>query len=477
MKSLGDALRPLADPIARARTRLGSSTSADDAADDRASGPPPCPICGGVGWLRHDVPVGHPEFGRAYPCRCIADDLAARRAEGVRQASHLAALDGMTFETFTIEASGNSPESAASLHTAMTEARAFAAQPKGWLVLWGGYGTGKTHLAAAIANARLAEGEPVLFVVVPDLLDYLRAGFARDADGDLDARLEAVRGAPLLILDDLGTQAPTPWAGEKLFQILNHRYTHQLPTVITTNVAPDAFDERLRSRFGHAGFAKQIDIRTIDYRLGLPHESDELSSLHLYADQTFATWNVRSGYVQRTEAEHLARAQHEAYTWAMNPTGWFVILGAHGVGKTHLAAAIANAYAANGGEALFVVVPDLLDHLRNTFSPNSKVDYDQRFDEVRRAPLLVLDDLGTESATPWAQEKLFQLLNHRYAARLPTVITTTSNLDNLHSSLRTRMFDRRLCTLFEIVAPPYHGPTTPSAAPGAPRGGGRRRSA
>ena len=39
--------------------------------------------------------------------------------------------------------------------------------------------------------------------------------------------------------------------------------------------------------------------------------------------------------------------------------------------------------------------------------------YDKRFDEIRTSPLLVLDDLGTESATPWAQEKLFQILNNQ----------------------------------------------------------------
>mgnify|MGYP001355734937 CR=1 FL=1 len=83
---------------------------------------------------------------------------------------------------------------------------------------------------------------------------------------------------------------------------------------------------------------------------------------------------------------------------------------------------------------------------------------------------------GTESATPWAQEKLYQLLNHRYAARLPTVITTSARLDTLHPRLRTRMFDRRLCTMFEIIAPPYHGPSASTTAPTAARGGGRRRS-
>ena len=85
-----------------------------------------------------------------------------------------------------------------------------------------------------------------------------------------------------------------------------------------------------------------------------------------------------------------------------------LLRGAYGVGKTHLAAAVANRIASSGLSVLFVVVSDLLDHLRATYQPNSPVSYDQRFNEVRRARLLVLDDLGAQNATPWAEEKLFR---------------------------------------------------------------------
>ena len=92
--------------------------------------------------------------------------------------------------------------------------------------------------------------------------------------------------------------------------------------------------------------------------------------------------------------------------------------------------------------------PIFLDHLRATFSPSSQVRFDQRFEEVRRAPLLVLDDLGTESASPWAQEKLYQLFNYRYIARLPTIITMTQEPKEVDPRLRTRMADVGRCTIF-----------------------------
>ena len=112
-----------------------------------------------------------------------------------------------------------------------------------------------------------------------------------------------------------------------------------------------------------------------------------------------------------------------AQSYAQKPRGWLLLTGDYGSGKTHLAAAIANFRAKLGDPPLFVMVSDLLDHLRATFGSNSETTFDRRFDEIRTAPLLVLDDLGAQSMTPWVREKLHQLFDYRYNAELPTVIT------------------------------------------------------
>ena len=78
-------------------------------------------------------------------------------------------------------------------------------------------------------------------------------------------------------------------------------------------------------------------------------------------------------------------------------------------------------------------------------------------EEVRKAPFLGLDDLGPESATPWAQEKLYQLFNYRYVAKLPTIITTAKKIEELDAKLRTRLLDASRCTIFGIIAPSYLG--------------------
>jgi len=139
--------------------------------------------------------------------------------------------------------------------------------------------------------------------------------------------------------------------------------------------------------------------------------------------------------------------------------------GVNGCGKTHLAAAIANYRSAQGEPVFFVVVADLLDHLRATFSPDSRTSYDQFFEKVKEIPLLILDDFGEQSATPWAQEKLYQLMNYRYNARLPMVVTTCLSLDEIETRISSRMVDPKISLVFNIIAPDYRGDVKPVRQP------------
>ena len=427
-----------------------------------------CPICKGLGCLRADVPVGHPDFGKLVPCTCRLTELAQRRVAALRTLSDLEILSRMTFETFVSEGHGLPPDKQANLRWAYEEARGFAENPEGWLVLKGGYGCGKTHLAAAIANGCVERGQPVLFITVPDLLDHLRAAFAPSSPAEFDTRFEEVRTAPVLILDDLGTESSTPWAQEKLFQILNYRYNARLPTVITTNHELEDIPLRLRSRLVDPDLTRIVSITAPDYRrAGIAQDQSDLSSLRLHTDQIFKSFDPRKGELPREEEESIKEAFDKARAFAEDPSDWLLFTGTYGCGKTHLAAAIANHRVAQGHPALFVVVPDLLDHLRATFNPQSTVTFDKRFEEVRRTPLLILDDLGTESATPWAREKLYQIFDYRYNARLPTVITTANLIEEVDPRLATRMLDASHCTPAPILAPAYRG--------GAPRRKATRR--
>ncbi len=400
------------------------------------------------------MPPGHPDFGRAIPCQCKLEEIAEKRLGDLWQASNLGFLSHMIFENFRLEGLALGPSEKQSLEQAYRRAREFAENPQGWLVLLGGYGCGKTHLAAGIANYCLERGHPTLFIVVPDLLDHLRATYSPGSAVSYDQRFEAVLTAPLLILDDLGSQHTTAWAREKLYQLFNHRYNAALPTVITSNLPLEEIDPRLRSRMSDPDVCQIYRILAPDFR-GSDY-SRTLSSLPLYADKTFGSFEARRE-LPKEEQQNLKEALTIAKDFATNSEGWLVFTGEHGCGKTHLAAAIAN-YRTNGGHpVVFKEVPDLLDYLRATFRPENPVTYDRLFEGIRNAPLLILDDLGTESATAWAQEKLYQILNYRYVAKLPTVITMRKALEEADPRLASRMLDLSLCTNFAILAPAYHG--------------------
>jgi DNA replication protein DnaC len=173
----------------------------------------------------------------------------------------------------------------------------------------------------------------------------------------------------------------------------------------------------------------------------------------------------------------LNQAHREAWNFAEDPHGWLVLAGVVGCGKTHLAAAIKNERDERGGQTLFKTVPDLLDYLRATYAPDSNVTYDRGFDAIRNAEVLLLDDYGAHSSTPWAEEKLFQLLNYRFNARLPTVITTNQPLDrsvapsgapSQEQRILSRLLDPDLSTVCRIDAGRYKNPPLPGR-PRSPR--------
>ena len=407
-----------------------------------------------MGVFAYDVPLKDPRYGQFQRCpnNPVEEDYAMQ--ERLRRFGNLHAYRDMTFASFNtnLHTRGYTKQAVESLRGAKKAAQAYAEVADGWLLLQGAYGCGKTHLAVAVANQRLEQfGERVLFITAPDLLDFLRRSFGNDTEGSFDEYFEMVKSIPLLVLDDLGVENPSPWAREKLFQLLNHRHVSRLSTVITANAPLSDFEPRLASRLTQSDVVKRVAISAPDYRR-IADDTDTGSPKGLDALR-FDNFSCDS-YLQ-SERENLSNALQHAREWANHPIGWLCIMGGYGTGKTHLAAAIAKDLRERYQEVVFTTVPDLLDDFRVAFNPGAHVSFYERFHEVQHCPILILDDLSMASATPWAKEKLYQIIDARFQARLPTVFATARTPDQVDERLRTRLFDRRICTPFVIQARPY----------------------
>lgn len=105
------------------------------------------------------------------------------------------------------------------------------------------------------------------------------------------------------------------------------------------------------------------------------------------------------------------------------------ITGPKGTGKTHLVAAIANKLMNQGIPVICMTMIDLLERIRSTYTDarqryGTYYDAADVLDTYTNVSLLIIDDLGKEQATEWALSKIYAIINARYEALMPTIITT-----------------------------------------------------
>jgi DNA replication protein DnaC len=413
-----------------------------------------CPLCKGARFVHPLMANGKPDYSRIVPCRCAMEEAEVKRTERLQKYSNLGPLTRLTFTNLVPEGKSKEPASQEQFHCAYDQAREFAKKPEGWLVFTGPSGCGKTHLAVAIVNQCIENGIPAFYITASDLLDHLRASFNPASEIPYDEFFEQVRNTAVLVLDDFGIQSGTPWAKEKLDQLLSHRHNNRLPTVIISTLPIEELEERVRTRLVNTEFCH---IFTLGSNLKGLSQYSWAPGLELQKKMTFETFNLKRVNLPLEQQQNLELAYETARNFAESPDGWLILAGVNGCGKTHLAAAIVNYRYKLGKPALFIVVPDFLDHLRSTFSPDSKITYDQLSEAVRTAELLVLDDFGEQASTPWVQEKLYQVINYRYNARLATVITTSLTFEEMDTRIRSRFIDKKISNPFHITVPDYRG--------------------
>ncbi len=155
-----------------------------------------------------------------------------------------------------------------------------------------------------------------------------------------------------------------------------------------------------------------------------------------FARSTFQTWEVREG----TERAYKTAKDYVA-EWLLDEGLGLILVGPAGCGKSHIAAAVVQALMDKGSLCIFQSVPDLLKKIRATYGNEGNEGADM-VKALEDCDLLVLDDLGSERWTAWAEEQIYTLIDHRYRNEKPIVVTTNLKLNKLEQVLGTRIMDR-----------------------------------
>ncbi len=175
-----------------------------------------------------------------------------------------------TFDNFKVM-----PHNRKAFETALEYAQSFTQhREKGeGLFITGGAGTGKTHLAAAIANFLLRGLTPVVFADITRLLSSLKATFTEESTNSEQQLIDELCRVELLVIDDLGKEKPSQWVEEKLYTIVNARYEDYKPIIITSNYSLEDIEARLENS-GEAivsrlmEMCKGLKMNGPDYRKG-----------------------------------------------------------------------------------------------------------------------------------------------------------------------------------------------------------------
>lgn len=227
-----------------------------------------CPICHGGRWVHPQLSNGKPDYSRTTPCKCSVAIIVTQQQERyLRMCKLPESSEGRTFATFRTDR--RVPE----LKDALDTAKALAEETGDvkWLTLSGDADMGKTHLAVSICRRWLDRGRPARYAVVPLLLKELKDGFDRKGEEAYSYQFDFFCNVALLALDDLAMEKASEWAQEQLQTLIDYRYSHHLPLVVTTNKPVNALGKidplgRISSRLQREEWCKVIALEGMEYR-------------------------------------------------------------------------------------------------------------------------------------------------------------------------------------------------------------------
>lgn len=222
----------------------------------------PCPDCGGTGWLRRDLPYGHPDFGTTRALvRCENEVHQERYVLKLAELSGLCKADLDTrlvdFRETHYTAGDNGNEVLVSNRAMLDAARAFVKEPYGFLYVWGGPGNAKTDVLIAVVNEiNMAAGKVIaVYLKFSKLVEYMRESYIEhqrrrqqpDAPDTYSQRFNEVKAVKVLAIDEFDFDGEklreTAFAKEFRFDFLDDRYhlatRGETATLFASNSPPE----------------------------------------------------------------------------------------------------------------------------------------------------------------------------------------------------------------------------------------------
>lgn len=218
-----------------------------------------CKLCSDVGFVRKDVPLSHPDFGKAFPCACLVEKRKTTML------SKLNTLDGLT--------ASERARSFDSMQGNKFQGKALErlrAAEFGIILLHGNPGVGKTHLMHCVINHAKANGRVAVYATMTDVLDYLREAFSPKNEEPFEERWRLLLECPVLCVDELDEFSVTGWARERFLRLIDERWRQRDTklTVFALNGDPTTLLPKVASRIMQG---EVIELRSPDLR---PHFRD-----------------------------------------------------------------------------------------------------------------------------------------------------------------------------------------------------------
>lgn len=218
-----------------------------------------CPVCGEPLGKLVKMPFGEIVGPRA--CKCKRDKTSKEKAEndarekqGRLQAIIKNSMMNENFKKCTFKAWDHSKGIERLYKAGLTYVNNFQEykQQNQGLLIYGNPGNGKTYFSACVANELIKRIIPVICVSSIALIERINESRNNYGNEGIFTVLNSLNNADLLILDDLGTETDTKWTRSMMYQIIEKRYSSNLPIIITTNISltelRDRYDDRVCSR-------------------------------------------------------------------------------------------------------------------------------------------------------------------------------------------------------------------------------------